>query len=445
MKPMLKRALHVVPAVSLALAVAAPLRAAEGPANPQLQAQLLKLGDGEFASYYAYGAGPLWIAPDGSLNPAANELLQLMQTADDDGLDPSSFNVEQIQADVQRMVADSSPAALAQAELSLSRAFVAYSTALRRPGEPQMAYEHNYLRPGARGAYSVLAEAAKAPSLSEYIQGMKWMHPLYAPLRRAAIAARGTSPRERAVAVANLARIRAIPPQPGGRHIVVDSGEARLWMYDGDVAVDSMRVIVGKHDLQTPIMAGYVRFAILNPYWNVPDNLIRKTIAPNVLAQGVRYLKTRGYEVLSGWEEDAVPVDPSTIDWKAAKAGKLNLHVRQRPGTTNSMGRVKYEFPNADGIYLHDTPDKSLMLKADRHLSNGCVRLEDAQRLGKWLMGAPLETPSGKPEQKVDLPKPVPIYITYLTARAEGDGLAAGPDPYGLDGVQLAALATNGG
>jgi len=106
---------------------------------------------------------------------------------------------------------------------------------------------------------------------------------------------------------------------------------------------------------------------------------------------------------------------------------------------------VKYEFPNADGIYLHDTPDKSLMLKADRHLSNGCVRLEDAQRLGKWLMGAPLETPSGKPEQKVDLPKPVPIYITYLTARAEGDGLAAGPDPYGLDGVQLAALATNGG
>ena len=117
--------------------------------------------------------------------------------------------------------------------------------------------------------------------------------------------------------------------------------------------------------------------------------------------------------------------------------------MRQLPSATNSMGKVKYEFPNPQGIYLHDTPEKQLMLKPDRQFSNGCIRLEDAARLGRWLLGGATPAVSDAPEQKVDLPAPVPIYVTYLTAATNGDQLAVRGDPYGLDAMGRQALALN--
>jgi murein L,D-transpeptidase YcbB/YkuD len=270
---------------------------------------------------------------------------------------------------------------------------------------------------------------------------MGWMHPLYAPLRRTLLTDRGHSASARQQAIRNLERIRQIPAQPKARHILVDTASARLWMYEGNRPVDSMRVVVGKPETQTPSISGWVRYAIANPYWNVPADLVRKTIAPGVLGQGVSYLKSRGYEILSGWSEDAELIDPETIDWRAMKRGDLDLRVRQRPGVANAMGEVKFEFPNPFGIYLHDTPDKDLLAKDARYFSSGCIRLEDADRLGRWLMGRTIAGKSPAPEQKMDLPRPVPIYIAYLTAHTEGDRLALGPDPYERDSPGGAALA----
>jgi murein L,D-transpeptidase YcbB/YkuD len=214
-------------------------------------------------------------------------------------------------------------------------------------------------------------------------------------------------------------------------------------MYDGDRPVDSMKVVVGKADTQTPIMAGYIRYATLNPYWNVPSNLVQKTIATNVLNMGVGYLKSRGYEVLSGWEPDATLLDPKTVDWRAVKRGEIEVVVRQKPGGTNAMGAVKYEFPNPQGIYLHDTPERQLLQKEARQLSNGCVRLEDAARLGRWLFGGALPEAAGAaPEQRVDIAQPVPVFITYLTVRpGEGGAIALGPDPYALNVAAANSLA----
>jgi murein L,D-transpeptidase YcbB/YkuD len=202
-----------------------------------------------------------------------------------------------------------------------------------------------------------------------------------------------------------------------------------------------MRVIVGKAATQTPpAYAGYIRYAIVNPYWNVPDNLLRSLIARNVIGQGTPYLKRQGYEVASSWDDDATVVDPKTIDWHAVQRGDLNIHVRQLPSGINSMGKVKYEFPNIYGIYLHDTPHRELLAKDVRQLSNGCIRLEDAKRLGTWLMGRNVEKTSNAAEQKLDLPQPVPIYLTYLTAHPEGDRIAVGADPYARDRQALASL-----
>ena len=97
------------------------------------------------------------------------------------------------------------------------------------------------------------------------------------------------------------------------------------------------------------------------------------------------------------------------------------------------MGRVKFEFPNDMGIYLHDTPEREYLAKDDRHFSNGCIRLEDATGLGKWLLGKPVKT-GGAPEQVVPLPASVPVYITYFTVYDGPNGtIQFTPDLYGRD------------
>ena len=85
------------------------------------------------------------------------------------------------------------------------------------------------------------------------------------------------------------------------------------------------------------------------------------------------------------------------------------------------MGRIKFMMPNELGIYLHDTPHHDLFARADRRLSSGCVRLEDAPRLARWLFGGRVPRPTGAAEQRVDLPEPVPVYIAYFTALPSRD------------------------
>jgi murein L,D-transpeptidase YcbB/YkuD len=104
------------------------------------------------------------------------------------------------------------------------------------------------------------------------------------------------------------------------------------------------------------------------------------------------------------------------------------------------MGRVKFMLPNDLGVYLHDTPLRDLFAGADRRQSSGCIRLEDAQRLGRWLFQGAMPRPSGAAEQRVDLPEPVPVYITYLTALPSRGGIVFRPDTYGRDPALLASL-----
>jgi murein L,D-transpeptidase YcbB/YkuD len=181
---------------------------------------------------------------------------------------------------------------------------------------------------------------------------------------------------------------------------------------DGHVQ-DSMRVIVGKPETPTPALKDSIYYATLNPYWHVPADLTRSLIAANVLKQGTPYLTAHGYEVVSAFTKDAQVIPPETVDWKAVAAGTQQIYVREQPGPWNSLGHYKFDLPHGDGIYLHDTPKKELFAQEQRDLSHGCVRLEDAERLAKWLLGKdPPDAPV--PEDNVLLPHPVPITISYL-------------------------------
>ena len=403
--------------------------------TPDFKAQLVSQTSGEIASFYAYGPGPVWIDAGGVLNPGADQFVKLIQSAGDDGLDPAALHAQDLALAVAQAEQAPSPDTLAKAEVMLSRTFVDYVAALRHESGAHMSYEASTLQPRFNGAYFVLLSAAQAPSLAQYVRSMSWMHPLYGPLRWALLDDATVTPEERRVAIENLDRIRQIPAQPASRYIIINAATAMLTMYDGKQVADEMRVVVGKPDphKETPAYAGYIRSAFVNTYWNVPDDFVRSLIARNVLGEGMSYLKRQGYEVLSGWDADAQLLDPTKLDWHAVQRGELAIHVRQKPGPRNSMGTVKYEFPNPYGIYLHDTPEKDLMAKDDRQLSAGCIRLEDAKKLGEWLLKGKLDMSSDQPEQRFDLPQPVPVYVVYLTAHADNGHLAIGDDPYARD------------
>jgi len=241
------------------------------------------------------------------------------------------------------------------------------------------------------------------------------------------------------VLMINMERARRLPaPGELKRHIIVDAGSATVLMYDKDKLVGSMRAVVGANETQTPMMAALIRYADVNPYWNIPGSLDIKLIAPRVLEQGLKYLTDRKDEVFADWSADAAPLDPATIDWQAVKDGKLALHIRQGPGGGNSMGKIKFMMPNKFGIYLHDTPDKSVFNEDQRWISNGCIRLQDAPRLAAWLFGAMPKGQDPNIEERVDLPAPVPVFVTYLTAEASADGVLFRADPYGRDPAVLA-------
>ncbi|HEX8444789.1 MAG TPA: L,D-transpeptidase family protein [Allosphingosinicella sp.] len=240
----------------------------------------------------------------------------------------------------------------------------------------------------------------------------------------------------------NLDRARALPAGDRGRFVLVDAASARLYLYENGEVRDSMKVIVGKPGEQTPMIAGLIRTTVLNPYWNVPPDLVQRRIAPSVLKEGAGYLKAKRYEILSDWSEEAKPVDPATVDWAAVAAGETELRVRQLPGAENSMGAMKFMFPNQFGVYLHDTPEKALFADANRTLSSGCVRVENAARLATWLFGKAPRPSTTAPEQAVALPEPVPVFINYFTAGWSGDRFALRQDPYGRDNrIQTASSA----
>ena len=236
----------------------------------------------------------------------------------------------------------------------------------------------------------------------------------------------------------NIERAYRLPPtRTFDRYVVVDSGAAEVSLFDRDRRVDSMRVIVGAPATKTPMMAVLMTNAKANPYWNVPPELVRSLTAKKIQEQGISYLDKFHYEVLRDWSADAPIIDPKSVNWKGIASGRVapTIRVRQLPGPWNSMRNMKFEMPNDYGIYLHDTP---MMEKfaGDRWISNGCVRLEDYRRFATWVFGK-VPQPGTEREQRFDLPRPVPIYMTYLTVAPTIDGVLFRPDPYGFDALAM--------
>jgi L,D-transpeptidase YcbB len=240
----------------------------------------------------------------------------------------------------------------------------------------------------------------------------------------------------------NLERWRWLPRDLGPRHILVNVPEFRLEVWDHDRVPLAMRVVVGKKDTPTPIFADEMTQVIFSPYWNVPPSIAQKETLPAVMRDPA-FLERTNMEVI---DASGHPVDPQSIDLD--DPGKYRF--RQRPGTSNSLGLVKFVFPNQYDVYFHDTPADSLFARATRSLSHGCVRLEQPTALAQYvLQDQPEWTPEridaamhAGEEKVVKLREPIPVYIGYWTARVTPDKLVQfRADVYDIDARLAAKLA----
>ncbi len=246
-----------------------------------------------------------------------------------------------------------------------------------------------------------------------------------------ALSSAGQPSRNEGVIVANMEMWRWMARDLGANRIEVNVPDYLVTVYRDNRPVSANRVVVGKTDTPTPLFSNTMKYLIVNPYWNVPQSIIRKEMLPKG-GGDLSYLSGRGY----------------TVSWHGNEAV-----VKQLPGEKNALGRIKFLFPNDYAVYLHDTPSKALFAAPRRAFSHGCVRvdkpfafaesvLNDALPDGArhpWSEGR-LEGMIGDKERTVNLPVALPIHIAYFTASVDHGTLKLREDVYGYARAVAAAL-----
>jgi murein L,D-transpeptidase YcbB/YkuD len=238
----------------------------------------------------------------------------------------------------------------------------------------------------------------------------------------------------------NQQRWRWMPDDLGERHFLVNIPHFHLVAREAGKPVLDIRVVVGKPGNNTPIFSEDMETVVFSPYWNIPDTIAEDETAPAV-ARDPNYLAKQGIEILRVSGSSTQTVAASDVDWGNPDALK-GLAFRQRPGAGNALGHVKFLFPNAHNVYLHDTPADSLFAKPSRAYSHGCVRVEEPEVLAKyvlkgyqeWTDEAIFASMRSGVEKHVRMKQTIPVHIAYFTAWVDvNGGLHFQHDIYGYD------------
>ncbi len=222
--------------------------------------------------------------------------------------------------------------------------------------------------------------------------------------------------------VVAMERWRWMPETLGRDHLIVNIAGFELRHVEEGKVVDRMAVVVGKPYSRTPVFSDRVRYLEFNPYWNVPSSIAIKEELPK-LRRNPAALAASGFEAVRG---DQV-FQLTDIDWSQYGPGNFPFQLRQRPGPSNALGRVKFMFPNKFNVYLHDTPSQGAFAANSRAFSHGCVRLSRPLDLADEVLAGTagwnrrkIDTViAGGERTVVNLAQPLPIHITYLTAWVE--------------------------
>jgi murein L,D-transpeptidase YcbB/YkuD len=243
----------------------------------------------------------------------------------------------------------------------------------------------------------------------------------------------------------NIERWRWVPRTLADPYVVVNIPGFDLALMRGGTVAWRTRVVVGKSFTPTPVFSDRIVAVVANPPWNVPESIAVNEYLPE-LKKDAKSLRRHGLRLLKGPEEHPDEINPASVNWDKLDDGKFPYRIRQDPGPDNALGRLKFQLTNDFGVYLHDTPARSLFGHSDRDLSHGCIRVENPLELARLLLDESsqdlLREALGQPDEKhVAVKPPVPIHILYLTAWVDDAGaLHFGPDVYEFDGPQRNAL-----
>jgi murein L,D-transpeptidase YcbB/YkuD len=241
----------------------------------------------------------------------------------------------------------------------------------------------------------------------------------------------------------NIERLKTLTTNLGPRYVVANIPAARVEAIENDVVVSRHTAVAGKPDRASPDINSKIIQINFNPYWTVPASIVRKDLIPKMQDQP-DYLTQNHIRILDGRQKE---LQPSQINWYSEDA--TNYTFKQDPGSLNSLGSIRINFPSAYGVYMHDTPLKNLFGDDFRFHSSGCMRVQNVRQLVGWLLD---ETKGWSPEdidrviksgerKDAQLAKPVPLHWVYVTAWSASDGVVQfREDVYSRDGLGAPAI-----
>ncbi len=320
---------------------------------------------------------------------------------------------------------------------------------------PDGAPRTNLLAAAAVAATPATADNVYDDNLVEAVKAFQLRHGLNddGVVGRRTVQALNASAAERARQIAvNLERMRWMNRDLGTRRIVVNQADFRMQLIDNGEVLHTSRVVIGKsRKFRTPEFSDEMTHVVVNPTWNVPRSIATKEILP-LLKEDPMYLLNNNMELIPRGGEP-VPNYPELHDWSTYSQYDFPFRIKQRPGSGNALGKVKFIFPNEFDIYLHDTPSKSLFRKDVRDFSHGCVRVENPFDLAYALLAPDYADPVSqfgawldqRSERWVGLREPVPVHLTYRTAWIDALGVHQfREDIYGRDARVYEAMVRAG-
>ena len=401
---------------------------------------------------------PAWMRK----NRATAEMRALVETIraiDREGLDPALYDLsflERHHPTRKRLLVNAyAPEVAAEIDVRLTYLYLQLASDLA-DGVSDLAHADPawHIQPESFDAAAHLSKAIADRRVADSLESLKPSNPEYRALRdllaqyrsqtvSGAEGAQDSNRSEKFQQIAlNMERWRWVPRRRGTQHIVVNIPAFRLDGWEGDRPALSMRVVVGKKDTRTPIFDDVMTHVVFSPYWNVPPTIAANETLPSAM-RDPSFLARTQMEVL---DENGRVVHPGSIDPLKPEAYRF----RQRPGARNSLGLIKFMFPNEFNVYLHDTPADSLFARASRSFSHGCVRVEEPQALAEfvlknqpeWTRERIAQAMHAGEERTLKLRQPIPVYIGYWTVDVAPDGrIDFKPDIYGLDARQSAKLS----
>jgi L,D-transpeptidase YcbB len=219
-----------------------------------------------------------------------------------------------------------------------------------------------------------------------------------------------------------LERLRWVPDIGNDKVLVVNIPMFRVWGIQSSTTAFSTEVIVGRAlNTRTPVLVEEMEYVIFRPYWNIPSSIVRHEIMPAV-RRNPAYLQRNNMEIVDGQSDDARVVPATVANLERAQQGALR--IRQRPGSDNALGLVKFVFPNAANVYMHGTPAPALFSRPRRDFSHGCIRVADVTGLTRWVLSdVPgwtqdriLDAMNGQEPLRVNLPRSIRVILFYITA-----------------------------